>query len=104
MHLRFPTGSSAPEAVPLGSGGHGRQAAQPRRLVVLSAPAGYGKSTLLRQWSCEDPRSFAWLDVPADADDPLALLGYLVQALHLRNADVLSGPLTDDSFLTAVAL
>jgi len=39
------------------------------RVVVVSAPAGYGKSTLLRQWSDDDPRPFLWLRCDAsDAD------------------------------------
>jgi LuxR family transcriptional regulator, maltose regulon positive regulatory protein len=31
------------------------------RLVLVTAPAGYGKTTLLRQWAGEDPRPHAWL-------------------------------------------
>ncbi|HEU4974888.1 MAG TPA: LuxR C-terminal-related transcriptional regulator [Baekduia sp.] len=31
------------------------------RLVVLAAPAGYGKTTLLRAWDASDPRPFRWL-------------------------------------------
>jgi LuxR family maltose regulon positive regulatory protein len=30
-------------------------------LVVLVAPAGYGKTTLLREWEGRDPRPFAWV-------------------------------------------
>ena len=30
-------------------------------LVVICAPAGYGKTTLVRQWAAEDERPFAWL-------------------------------------------
>jgi LuxR family maltose regulon positive regulatory protein len=38
--------------------------------VVLSAPAGYGKSTLLCQWAERDERDFVWIEpgaVPAGA-------------------------------------
>jgi LuxR family maltose regulon positive regulatory protein len=39
------------------------------RVVVISAPAGYGKSTVLRQWSEADPRPFLWLKCDgSDAD------------------------------------
>lgn len=37
----------------------------PQRLVLLVAPPGYGKSTLLAQWAEQDPREFAWLS-PSD--------------------------------------
>jgi LuxR family transcriptional regulator, maltose regulon positive regulatory protein len=40
----------------------------------------------------------------ADADDPVALLAYIAQALHLLDGHVLSGPLESESYLTAVAL
>lgn len=30
-------------------------------VVVLRAPAGYGKSTILKAWARSDPRAFAWL-------------------------------------------
>ena len=43
------------------------------RLVVLVAPAGYGKTTLLRDWAAQDDRSFAWVSIgPAD-NDPACL-------------------------------
>jgi LuxR family maltose regulon positive regulatory protein len=32
-------------------------------LVVLVAPAGYGKTTLLREWAMRDARPFAWVTV-----------------------------------------
>ncbi|MDQ1635506.1 MAG: LuxR family transcriptional regulator, maltose regulon positive regulatory protein, partial [Frankiaceae bacterium] len=80
------------------------QAAESSRLVVLSAPAGYGKTALLWQWACEDARTFVWLDVPRDADEPVALLAYIAQALHLLDDHMLSGPLESESFLSAVAL
>jgi LuxR family maltose regulon positive regulatory protein len=30
-------------------------------VVVLRAPAGYGKTMLVAAWAREDPRAFAWL-------------------------------------------
>jgi LuxR family transcriptional regulator, maltose regulon positive regulatory protein len=32
-------------------------------LIVLVAPAGYGKTMLLREWESRDPRPFAWVTV-----------------------------------------
>ena len=44
------------------------------RLLTLTAPAGYGKTTLLGQWSEADRRPFAWLSLEADDNDPLCLV------------------------------
>lgn len=35
--------------------------ARDRRLVVMVAPPGYGKSSLLREWAARDGRRFLWL-------------------------------------------
>jgi LuxR family maltose regulon positive regulatory protein len=51
--------------------------------TVLSvvAPAGYGKSTLLHQWTVRDGRQHGWLTLDADDNDPVLLLTYLATAL-----------------------
>jgi LuxR family maltose regulon positive regulatory protein len=41
-------------------------------ITVLTAPAGYGKTTLLAQWERCDARPFAWIDAGVRHDDPLA--------------------------------
>src|SRR5262245_21426200 len=46
-----------------------RLTASQTRLVTLVAPAGYGKSTLLRQWADGDPRPFAWLRLAEEERD-----------------------------------
>lgn len=51
-------------------------------VVLVAAPAGYGKSVLVSQWAAQDPRPFAWLAVDAADDDPTVLLTYLLLALH----------------------
>src|SRR5215469_6035209 len=35
----------------------------PRPVVSVAAPAGYGKTTLLAQWAERDGRAFAWVSV-----------------------------------------
>ena len=59
------------------------------RLVLLVAPAGYGKSTVLRAWRRLDPRPFAWASLSADDDDPCRLLRTISSALSLV------GPITE---------
>ena len=50
-------------------------------LVLVNAPAGYGKTTLLTQWVGRDGRPFAWLQLAVVHDDPVAFLTYLAAAL-----------------------
>ena len=50
-------------------------------MVQVTAPAGYGKTTLLAQWADRDPRPFAWVSLEHRDDDPVALLTYLAAAL-----------------------
>jgi LuxR family maltose regulon positive regulatory protein len=50
-------------------------------VVAVVAPAGYGKSTLLAQWSDSDPRQFAWLSIDERDNDPSVLLAYIAFAL-----------------------
>jgi LuxR family maltose regulon positive regulatory protein len=50
-------------------------------IVSVVAPAGYGKSTLLRQWAEHKPRTSAWLTLDSDDNDPVVLLTYLAAAL-----------------------
>jgi len=51
-------------------------------LVVLTAPAGYGKTTVLNQWSAADGREFAWVTVEQADEDPVRLAGRIARALH----------------------
>ena len=44
-------------------------------LVLLVAPAGYGKTTVLSEWAEQDPRPFRWLG----ADDPRTTLAVLAE-------------------------
>ncbi len=50
-------------------------------LVVICAPAGYGKTTLVRQWAAEDERPFAWLKPSDDDNDQELLADHLTRAL-----------------------
>src|SRR4051794_19569161 len=59
-------------------------AATPDRasLILLTAPAGYGKTSVLSQWAAEDPREFAWVTVDEADGDPVRLAGHVALALH----------------------
>jgi LuxR family maltose regulon positive regulatory protein len=51
-------------------------------LVVVTAPAGYGKTTLLAQWAGRDRRPFAWVSVDTRDADPILLLRHVGAAIH----------------------
>src|SRR5215203_405310 len=56
-----------------------------RRLTLLSAPAGFGKTTLLNEWakSHTDGDSYvAWLSLDERDNDPTRFLSYLIAALR----------------------
>jgi LuxR family maltose regulon positive regulatory protein len=48
---------------------------------VVRAPAGYGKSTLLRQWSVGDGRPVAWVTLERRHDEPRVLLEAVTNAV-----------------------
>lgn len=49
--------------------------------VQITAPAGYGKSTLLEQWRAVEPRPMAVIGLTAADDEPVRLAGRLLRAL-----------------------
>jgi LuxR family maltose regulon positive regulatory protein len=53
-----------------------------RNLTLLSAPAGFGKTTLLSDWLVASPRPVAWLSLDEGDTDPARLLTYLVAAVQ----------------------
>jgi LuxR family maltose regulon positive regulatory protein len=54
------------------------------RLVLVAAPAGFGKTTAVAQWraSAIEDRRFAWVSVDRDDDDPIRLWWHVVSALQ----------------------
>ena len=53
-------------------------------LTVVSAPAGFGKTTLLSDWLAHTGRPAAWLSLDAGERSPPRLLAYLCAALESR--------------------
>jgi ATP/maltotriose-dependent transcriptional regulator MalT len=55
------------------------------RLTLVSAPAGFGKTTLLAEWLGEKPgedRSVAWLSLDPSDNEPSSFWMYVVTALQ----------------------
>jgi ATP/maltotriose-dependent transcriptional regulator MalT len=53
-----------------------------RRLTLVSAPAGFGKSTLVAEWVADCGLPVAWLSLDEDDAEPIRFLSYLVEALR----------------------
>jgi LuxR family maltose regulon positive regulatory protein len=53
----------------------------PRPIISVVAPAGYGKTTLLSQWAAHNGQAFAWVSADEPDNDPKVLLTYVAQAL-----------------------
>jgi LuxR family transcriptional regulator, maltose regulon positive regulatory protein len=52
-----------------------------RPIVLVVAPAGYGKTTLLSQWAEHNGQAFGWVSVDEKDNDPKVLLTYVAEAL-----------------------
>lgn len=53
-----------------------------RRLTVILAPAGYGKTTLLSEWAIQSQQPVAWISLDEADNDVDRLLSYLFAALQ----------------------
>ncbi len=63
------------------------------KLTLISAPAGFGKSTLVSEWVAGCERPIAWLSLDAGDNDPARFLAYLVAALQTIFAGIGAGVL-----------
>src|SRR5208282_1097484 len=52
------------------------------RLILVTAPPGFGKSTLLAQWQAADPRRFAFVSLEASENDPVELWNCVVDSVR----------------------
>jgi LuxR family transcriptional regulator, maltose regulon positive regulatory protein len=64
-----------------------------RRLTLVSAPAGFGKTTLLGGWLANCGRPGAWLSLDEGDGDPARFLAYLVTALQTAAGGIGEGVL-----------
>lgn len=53
-----------------------------RRAILVSAPAGFGKTTLLGQWLDQAPYQAAWLSLDEGDNDLVAFLSYFITAIQ----------------------
>ncbi len=53
-----------------------------RKLTLVSAPAGFGKTTLVSEWATHCGRPIVWLTLDERDNDPLRFLTYLLATLQ----------------------
>src|SRR3954449_2371645 len=51
-------------------------------LVLLGAPPGWGKTTLLAEWATSPPGLVAWVSLDTDDNDPTRFWSYVLASLH----------------------
>jgi LuxR family maltose regulon positive regulatory protein len=82
-----------------------------RRLTLISAPAGFGKTTLVSEWVAGCERPAAWLSLDEADSDPATFPAYLIAALQTIAPNVGEGllrglqspqPAPIESILTAL--
>ncbi|MBN1874600.1 MAG: hypothetical protein JXA33_10255 [Anaerolineae bacterium] len=64
-----------------------------RKLTLVSAPPGFGKTTLITEWLCDKTRappshSIAWLSLDEADNDPARFFVYLIAALQQLDEEV----------------
>ena len=67
-----------------------------RKLMLISAPAGFGKTTLLGEWAASrsDEQCVAWVSLDEADNDPARFLSYLVAALQTVEEEIGEGVLS----------
>jgi LuxR family transcriptional regulator, maltose regulon positive regulatory protein len=62
-----------------------------RKLTLISASAGFGKTTLISDWLADCSRPAVWLSLDDGDADPIRFLGYLVAAIQTLVPDTGAG-------------
>jgi LuxR family transcriptional regulator, maltose regulon positive regulatory protein len=63
------------------------------KLTLISASAGFGKTTLVSEWVAGRERPVAWLSLDEGDNDPARFLAYIVAALQTIKANIGEGVL-----------
>jgi len=71
------------------------QAGVHSKLTLVSAPAGFGKTTLIGEWVSRCNRPTAWLSLEDNDNDPVRFLSYLVAALRTIQPGLAEGIVGD---------
>ena len=58
------------------------------KITLLSAPAGYGKTTLVSSWLAEKENPVAWFSMDAGDNDPIRFWLYAIAALQTASPEL----------------
>ena len=59
-----------------------------RKLTLISAPAGFGKTALLSEWIAQNNLPVAWISLDKSDGDPVQFIHYLIAALQKINPEL----------------
>lgn len=65
-----------------------------RKLSLISASAGFGKTTLVSEWITDCGRPVAWISLDEGDNDPVRFITYLIAALQTVKAGLGEGVLS----------
>jgi len=58
------------------------------KLTLVSAPAGFGKTSLVAAWQKDCGTPLAWVSLDEEDNEPLRFLDYLIAALQMVDTDL----------------
>jgi LuxR family maltose regulon positive regulatory protein len=59
-----------------------------QRLTLVSAPAGFGKTTLVSEWIPSSERCVLWVSLDVSDNDPVRFWAYFIAAVQMLGADL----------------
>lgn len=59
-----------------------------KKLILIAAPAGFGKTTLLAEWIQQSPKHVAWVSLDNNDNDPIRFWVYFITALKKLREDL----------------
>lgn len=59
-----------------------------RKVTLITAPAGYGKTTMLSEWIPQSERCVTWVSLDEGDNDPVRFLAYFIAALQMLDAEI----------------
>jgi len=62
--------------------------AKSKRCVVLSAPAGYGKTSAVLDWCYSASRAYSWVSLAQSDNEPHRFAAYIMASLHQQCPDL----------------
>ena len=65
-----------------------------KKLILIVAPAGFGKTTLLAEWIPQSPGAVVWVSLDDDDNDPIRFWTYFITTLKKLREDLGENVLT----------